>query len=366
MRASRVPDALNTICPYYTMFPVEFPLHQLRSARRNDVVLDPFCGRGTTIYAARKLRLRAVGVDSNPVAVAIAQAKLASVTPHEVVQAATKIVSCQRAAGVPLQGEFWKRCFDSDVLRTLCVIRNALIENCATPARMALRAVILGALHGPRNKGVPSYFSNQMPRTFAAKPRYAVKFWKRRRLRPPSVDVLALIRRRAEYYFKDVPALVEGEVHCADSREFVAPQHLRASWIITSPPYYGMRMYIPDQWLRYWFVGGPSEVKYSSETQLAHTSPEEFADQLSEVWENVGRNAVPGARMVVRFGGIHDRNVDPVEILRSSVTSTECGWRLVTIRSAGLATSGKRQAQQFKRRLLEPMEEYDFFLRLDS
>ena len=38
---------LNAICPYFTMFPIDFPLSALdtHTATR---VLDPFCGRGTT------------------------------------------------------------------------------------------------------------------------------------------------------------------------------------------------------------------------------------------------------------------------------------------------------------------------------
>ena len=65
--------ALNAICPYFTMFPLGFPLRILRErAARADWVLDPFCGRGTTNYAARVLGLPSLGVDSSPVAVAIA------------------------------------------------------------------------------------------------------------------------------------------------------------------------------------------------------------------------------------------------------------------------------------------------------
>ncbi|WP_338066098.1 DNA methyltransferase, partial [Hydrogenibacillus schlegelii] len=39
------------------MFPLDFPLSHLKEARREDWVLDPFCGRGTTLYAARLLGL---------------------------------------------------------------------------------------------------------------------------------------------------------------------------------------------------------------------------------------------------------------------------------------------------------------------
>jgi len=41
--------ALNAVCPYYTMFPLEFPLSVLKrfhTKKSKLRVLDPFCGRG--------------------------------------------------------------------------------------------------------------------------------------------------------------------------------------------------------------------------------------------------------------------------------------------------------------------------------
>lgn len=67
---------LNTICPYYTMYPLQFPLRVLRDAQPKKWVLDPFCGRGTTNFAARLLGMNTVGFDTSPIAVAIASAKL--------------------------------------------------------------------------------------------------------------------------------------------------------------------------------------------------------------------------------------------------------------------------------------------------
>src|ERR1700749_618650 len=86
--------AFNAICPYYTMFPLEFPLHLLRKHKAQyPTVYDPFCGRGTTIYAARKLGLRSYGLDTSPIAAAIAQAKLASVELEKVIALAQKLAS---------------------------------------------------------------------------------------------------------------------------------------------------------------------------------------------------------------------------------------------------------------------------------
>lgn len=55
--------------------------------------------------------------------------------------------------------------------------RAPLLASCSTAPRVALRGIILGALHGPKQKTFPSYFSNQCPRTYAPKPAYAVRFW---------------------------------------------------------------------------------------------------------------------------------------------------------------------------------------------
>lgn len=170
------PEArLNAICPYYTMFPLSFPLGQLQRAKRGDWVLDPFCGRGTTNYAARLLGLPSIGIDSNPVAAAIAEAKMVGPSAREVLRACREILSSRaRPREVP-SGEFWRRCYHPRTLRELCVIREALLEDCRSASRKALRALMLGALHGPLMKGKASYLSNQMPRTYAAKPAYAVK-----------------------------------------------------------------------------------------------------------------------------------------------------------------------------------------------
>lgn len=354
--------ALNGVCPYFTMFPLDFPYTILNvHASSGEWVLDPFCGRGTTNYASRLLGLPSVGIDSSPVAVALSQAKLANTSPQMIVRVAQRIlVEIETPGDVPA-GEFWEWAFNRDVLQILCRLREGLLRNCQSDARKALRAIIMGALHGPRPKSHPAYFSNQSPRTYGPKPRYAVNFWKARNLVPEFVDVLKIIEERAQRFYSQEFTVAVGAAIQGDSRDKRLFSHMPAygkvSWVITSPPYYGMRTYLPDQWLRLWFLGGKPNVDYSTQGQVNHASPEIFASQLRQVWLNVGTVCTPGARMVVRFGSINDRRVDALSILSQSLQNS--GWEVHAIEAAGSASAGRRQALHFSRSNKKAIEEQD-------
>src|SRR6185437_587066 len=150
---------------------------------------------GTTNFAARLLQLPSIGVDSSPIAVAIAKAKLLQTRPADILRVAKAILSSNRSPEHVPHGEFWRRCYHPSTLEKICQLREALLASCDSPARVALRAILLGSLHGPKYQN-PSYFSNQMPRTYATKPRAAISFWKRKRLRAESIDLLPIIARK--------------------------------------------------------------------------------------------------------------------------------------------------------------------------
>lgn len=353
---------LNAICPYFTMFPLDFPLGVLARANPGDVALDPFCGRGTTGFAARLRGLESVSIDSHPLAIALTRAKHASTTPQAILRALDHILETEEPPDSLPPGEFWELAFERGTLTDLMRVRAALNRDCRSEARIGLQAILLGALHGPTTKTIPSYLSNQAPRTYSPKPGYAVRFWKKRNLRPKAVPLREVVKIRAGRYYTTTLPDPEALVIRGDSRDLQVLSSPRkgadVDWIVTSPPYYGLRTYRPDQWLRLWLLGGPPTVDYSQEGQLTHGSPAEFADQLRAVWRNCAEISRAGSKLVVRFGGIADRNADPVVVFRDSLNDTP--WRLQTRRDAGSASSGKRQAEHFGVNS-SARREYDFW-----
>jgi len=336
---------LYRACPYHSMFPLEFPQRALQGLKRGEWVLDPFVGRGTTIWAARLLGLNVVGVDTSPVACAASRALLATSSVDEVVGLCHSLIREFHCDGV-LRGGFWSWAYHEETLAELGKLRRALLEpGLPEDASALLTLMVLARLHGPLRKQRPTYYSNQMPRTYAPKPAYAVRWWRRRGQRPPRVSVSGLLERVARAYLGAMPPKVEGCVLMQDAREV----DYRAcggpfACIVTSPPYPGMRTYVQDQWLRRWFLGGPPGPDYRYAGQLGGAGTRTgYAAELRKVWLRCAEAAKPGARLVVRFGKTGTGSADPRRLLDESLEGTP--WRLVRTTPAPLR--GRRQAVQF-------------------
>lgn len=64
------------------MYPTQKPVALVSEFVRlftkpGDTILDPFCGSGTTLYAAKELRRKAIGCDVSADACALAEKRLA-------------------------------------------------------------------------------------------------------------------------------------------------------------------------------------------------------------------------------------------------------------------------------------------------
>jgi hypothetical protein len=361
-------NALNAICPYFTMFPLEYPLRVLRKHKPAKAkVIDPFCGRGTTLFAARTLKLLTTGIDASPVAVAIAQAKLCQINAEAAVELARVFINDNLAVAVP-NTPFFAAAYHPNVLQKICAIRHGLLTLMQhTDASILLRAAMLGCLHGPLSKTLENqaYFSNQMPRTFSSKPEYSVSYWQQRQLVARQLDILTVLRRKLERIPASALAADNSfnDVRLGDARAATSltDQDLDFSVVVTSPPYYGMRTYVEDQWLRNWFLGGLDYVAYGNTNQLQHTGKAVFAESLGQVWTNMARSTADSLHMYVRFGIIPSAKTDARELMLNSLEASTADWRVISVRNAQTAHSGKRQAAQMAASSTAAIE-YDFHI----
>jgi hypothetical protein len=248
--------------PYYAMFPVSFAREVIAEhTRRGDGVLDPFAGRGTSLFCAREAHRHALGVEINPLGWIYGSVKLAPAEERRVLACIDEIGAAARgfetsAAALP---EFFHRCFSAEVRAFLLAARLLLRWRTRAVDRTAM-AFILTYLHGKIERGRPSALSNQMRQTKAMAPDYSVRWWAANGYpEPPTMDPVAFLSGRVRWrYAKGAPEWGGEAMRMGDCRD-VLPRRRRETGgyrlLLTSPPYRGVTSYYYDQWLRFWLLG---------------------------------------------------------------------------------------------------------------
>lgn len=298
---------LHSICPYFAMFPEDFvEKHVLAWTAPGDVVFDPFCGRGTTVFQSLLMSRTAAGMDVNPVAACVAGAKADPPTLIEILQRIDVLEArfLRRKTLKAPPTAFFSACFHPSTLQQVLFLREVLAWKADRVDRF-VAAITLGALHGESHKS-ELCLSNRMPRTISTKPDYSMRWWKERGLQPPCRDTFAILRELAKFRFKVEPAPVTGVVKLGDARK--ASNRFRSlqgkvKLVVTSPPYLDVTDYAEDQWLRLWFLGGPSAPTRKTFKDDRLTDRSTYWQFLSQVWSGISPLLAKKSKIVVRIGG---------------------------------------------------------------
>jgi hypothetical protein len=246
------------------MFPTHFADEVIRLyTNPGDLVIDPFAGRGTSIFSAAAQERFGIGVEINPVGWVYANAKLCPAAAEDVaarLAAIGQIAAHFRHAADQLP-RFFHYCFAPRTRAFLLAARDQLDWRRNRIDRTVM-AIVLVHLHGKRTDSL----SNQMRQTKALSPQYAIRWWRQHNLTPPRLDPVDFLVRKLQWrYARGAPAFRQSHVYLGDSttrlsmvrRRIESGALPRATLLFTSPPYYQVTNYHYDQWLRLWLLGGP-------------------------------------------------------------------------------------------------------------
>lgn len=294
--------------PYYAMFPTAFADSVIEKyTQPGDTVLDPFSGRGTSVFSAAVNGRCGIGIELNPVGWVYARAKLRP-APMKAVE--ERLSDLNRLApkfqkGASELPEFFHNCFSSKVQRFLLSARDELDWRRRAVDWTTMAAILIN-LHGKRADSL----SNQMRQTKSMSPEYAIRWWHKRKLIPPDVEPAEFISKKLKWrYAKGRPAVMRSQVYLGDSVHLLsdlqdsirsldaAPPRL----LFTSPPYYGITNYHYDQWLRLWLLGGsPNPSRLEGRHRGRFLNQEHYRELLEQVFSKSARLLDPGCIVYVR------------------------------------------------------------------
>ena len=287
--------------PYYAMFPIDFARSAIDSyTRPGDLVLDPFCGRGTAPYAAMVAGRGALGGEVNPVAWIYAATKIAPARdPRTVKDRIQQLADLASPEDREPTSEFQEHAFCGAVLGFVNVARRELRWRHDTTDR-TVAAFITHYLHSK----IPQALSNQMRHCRAMSPGYCVRWWRDNGFEtPPEVDPVSFLSARVDWrYQKGVPATSHNHnvtVVLGDSATDLPEPTEPASLVVTSPPYSAVTDYRADSWLRLWAIGeGPPLPTWHSKDK--HVDLVAYSEMLRRVFSATARRAEEDAAWLVR------------------------------------------------------------------
>lgn len=258
-------DPLHSLCSYLGAFPPSLAKYFIKYfTDENDLVFDPFSGRGTTILESRILNRRSLGSDLNPIALALSKAKSHKLNKDEIIK---RIDDLQGGYDYALylpeaqaESEEIHLIFHQGTIAQLCYLKDELLTS-KNKVDEFLIGAILGIMHGGERKdGTSGYLSISMPNTFSMSPEYVRRFVQTNELNRVKRNVFEVLKEKIERVFaKHKSPNIESSIFECDAKEIsksinLREYHSQVDLLLTSPPYLGIVNYAKQNWIRSWFL----------------------------------------------------------------------------------------------------------------
>ncbi|QVK05297.1 DNA methyltransferase [Mycoplasma mycoides] len=265
-------DPLHRTCSYNAMFPIRLADFFIRNySDKNDVVLDPFSGRGTTLLQARILNRRSYASDLNPLSFVLSKSKEKNIDLCKILERLKELEYEWNSEKekenylVKISDlETMKIYYSEHNLLQLSFLREKIGKNWLMndDINNFILSIILGLMHGPSRKDKTSaYFSLSMSNNVSMSPNYVKQYAKKNLLERPVSNIFELIVDKIlKIYKKRTKELIQSKLN-AEFR-FSNALYISNTWkdikpklIFTSPPYLNIINYTKQNWIKMWMLG---------------------------------------------------------------------------------------------------------------
>jgi hypothetical protein len=284
-----------------------------RLTKENDLVYDPFSGRGTTVLEAALLGRKIAANDVNPLSRILSQPRISPPAPDEIGQRLQRIrYAAKRRSDIPLSMFYHK-----ETLREILSLRQYLTSRAASRLEdhvdRWIRMVATNRLTG-HSKGFFSVYT--LPPNQALSPESQKKINALRKQKPEYRDTKKIILKKSMQLFRDLSESDRSRLRrSAKTAKFIAgdarlTRMLKSGSVqltVTSPPFLDIVQYAHDNWLRCWFNGIDAGA-VAKEITMSRTI-DDWSAVMAAVFRELHRITKKGGRVVFEVGEVRSGKI---------------------------------------------------------
>lgn len=285
------------IHPYPAKFIPELPREIIAECtKERNVVLDPFCGSGTTLLEACIAGRKSIGIDSNPVATLISRAKTTALTEEELLAIETIISRLEEQDCASMQGGWipstpnLNHWFQPSVITELSWLRQFILEHSVGNLQVFLLCVFSSIIVNVSNQESNTRYAAIDKNLNAG----AVLNSFLRKLKQEYKRISQISGMRT--VIKNTPTIIHGSTDCITAS--LVPDN-SVDIVITSPPYANSYdYYLYHKWRMAWLGYDIKKVQNDEiGSRHEHSSKKApisvFEDKMIPVMQNISRMLKP-------------------------------------------------------------------------
>jgi hypothetical protein len=311
---------------YRACFKAELPrffIEQLSA--KNEIVYDPFSGRGTTVIEAGLLGRRVIANDVNPISEILCRPRFFVPDLDKLAERLRSIkYRPDNSSDIDLSMFYHK-----DTTSEIVSLRSYLSRRKAAGEEDHLdrwiRMIATNRLSG-HSSGFFSVYS--LPPNQAVSQESQRKINRRLRQKPAYRDTKAIILRKSQSLMRNLtPAEIAGLKACGKTAKFYnndsgMTSKIRSNsvqLVVTSPPFLNVVQYASDNWLRCWF-NKIDAAKVAGRITIP-SDPVEWSQVMRKVFDELHRIVKPGGWVAFEVGEVRNRTINLDELVIPLATS---------------------------------------------
>lgn len=295
---------------YRACFKAELPRFFIsKYTRKNDVVYDPFMGRGTTPVETSLNERIPMGIDISPLSEVFTRPRLNIPRESDILERVSNIPLDISSQGDIDLSMFFHRDTEGEIMSLRTYLSERKESGEEDRCDEFIRMVATNRLTG-HSSGFFSVYT--LPPNQAASPESQIRINKKLGQVPPYRNVKELTVKKIRSLLRNVDEStrakvnrygVSGRLHTMNARDtsdIIPPESVNLT--VTSPPFMNTVQYMEDNWMRLWFNGITIDDSKMAPFVTANLSKWKLF--IGDVFEDLYRITKPGGCVAFEVGEI--------------------------------------------------------------